>query len=105
MTEEQLKLRNKLRRTEHEFHYDAGHGWLKVSIKDIIILGIRNDISGYSYKDRDYAYLEEDRDAGIYLSKLFPEGFFSEAFKQFDIYIKEISDGDYSPIRSYLNYM
>jgi hypothetical protein len=41
---------------------DSGHGWLKVPIEFIN----PEDYSGFSYKDEDFAYLEEDQDAADY---------------------------------------
>ena len=32
-------------------HDDAGHGWLEVSIEDLIDLNIQNKISNFSYID------------------------------------------------------
>lgn len=48
-------------------HVDPGHGWLKVRQDDLIALGIANNISAYSYRRGIYAYLEEDRDAVIFV--------------------------------------
>lgn len=49
-------------------HYsDPGHGWCQASKRVIELLAIADQISRYSYQDNDYAYLEEDRDAGIFL--------------------------------------
>jgi hypothetical protein len=44
------------------FYQDPGHGWLKVPIELLERLGIAEDISTYSYRYQDYAYLEEDCD-------------------------------------------
>ena len=49
------------------FHEDGGHGWLQVPHGLIKSLGIGKEISSYSYKDKNFAYLEEDDD----LSKFF----------------------------------
>lgn len=48
---------------------DPGHGWLVVPVKDIAQLGIAQEISGYSYLSPrgSKAYLEEDRDAPIFV--------------------------------------
>lgn len=48
---------------------DAGHGWLRVPIKDVIALGIERDITEYSYINDGYVYLEEDCDAILFASK------------------------------------
>jgi len=49
------------------FHTDPGHGWVAVPFKDIVELGIQNDISGYSYVKGKTAYLEEDCDAAVFI--------------------------------------
>lgn len=41
---------------------DPGHGWLRVPLAELDALGIRNQISSYSYTKGDNAYLEEDCD-------------------------------------------
>ena len=49
-----------------DYHSDPAHGWLKVRQDDLIALGVANDISAYSYRRAQYAYLEEDRDVTIF---------------------------------------
>jgi len=99
-------LKNRLRRTEHTYHEDAGHAWLKVPKSVIIMFGIADKITGYSYEYAGQVYLEEDQDAITYLKALFSEGLNTETYKQFhQLYIKEINDGDESNIRSLPNYM
>lgn len=44
---------------------DPRHGWLRVRLSTL--RPIAGEISAYSYADFDYAYLEEDRDAGKWL--------------------------------------
>jgi hypothetical protein len=44
---------------------DSGHGWLKVRLGYVYGL----DISGYSYMDNQFAYLEEDCDAQVFYKK------------------------------------
>ena len=46
-----------------DFYSDPSHGWLKVTRKELIELGIETQISGYSYQKGDAVYLEEDSDA------------------------------------------
>jgi hypothetical protein len=77
------------------FHSDAGHGWLEVDIADLKAYGIEDEISSYSYIKGDKAYLEEDRDASLYLRKLEEAGIiprFHEFYR------------DHSPIRNYNSY-
>lgn len=49
------------------FHADGGHAWLKVSNKNILKSGIKNEISRCSYMTNTHTYLEEDCDAELYL--------------------------------------
>ncbi|MBA7607034.1 hypothetical protein ES703_14186 [subsurface metagenome] len=46
-----------------DFYNDPGHAWLKVTRKELVELGIEQQISGYSYQKGDAVYLEEDSDA------------------------------------------
>lgn len=77
-----------------DFHYDAGHGWLKVHVYDARDVGLDvEDFTAYSYKQGDHLYLEEDCDAGRFLLA------WEKALRKFDI--NSIDDGYNSPIRSY----
>jgi hypothetical protein len=51
-----------------DFYHDPGHGWIKVPMAETIEL----DISPYSYMslDGEWAYLEEDMDAGTFIKSL-----------------------------------
>ncbi|MFH2109952.1 MAG: hypothetical protein ABIJ47_01690 [Candidatus Bathyarchaeota archaeon] len=60
----------KTRSESYDFYSDPGHGWLRVPIKRLEELGIADDISNASYVKGGYAYLEEDRDATIFLHTL-----------------------------------
>ena len=56
-------------------HYcDPGHGWMKVSRKSLAELNLLEKISGYSYQNGDYVYLEEDCDASLYFDCLDAKG-------------------------------
>lgn len=46
---------------------DPGHGWLKVPVKLIAELGIKDSITGYSHMSLTHVYLEEDKDAGTFI--------------------------------------
>lgn len=46
---------------------DPGHGWVKVPKRMIVELGIADKISRYSYQRGEFAYLEEDMDAGSFI--------------------------------------
>lgn len=52
---------------KYDFYSDPGHGWLKVERKELVELGIENQISGYSYQKGDFVYLEEDGDASKFM--------------------------------------
>lgn len=47
------------------FFSDSGHGWLRVPLSEL--RGLSIDISDCSYRDKQYAYLEEDCDAPAYI--------------------------------------
>jgi hypothetical protein len=77
-----------------DFHYDAGHGWLKVHVYDARDVGLdAEDFTAYSYRNGEHLYLEEDCDAGRFLLA------WEKALRKFDI--NSIDDGYNSPIRSY----
>ena len=100
------KAIHSLRNTEHYYHSDAGHAWLKVPKALLVTLGIADKITGYSYEYLDQAYLEEDQDAVLYMKTLFPMGFDSGMYKIFrQMYIREINDGDESNIRNFKRYV
>lgn len=50
------------------FHTDPGHGWVEVPLNLLDSVIEREKISGYSYKDESYAYLEEDCDAARFIN-------------------------------------
>lgn len=62
-----------LKEMPHVFYHDPGHGWLEVQYNDLIVLDIEGLISGFSYKNGNNVYLEEDMDAGTYIDALFGE--------------------------------
>ena len=47
---------------KYTFFEDPGHGWLQVPIAELQALGIAGQISSYSYRRGEFAYLEEDCD-------------------------------------------
>lgn len=49
---------------------DPGHGWIKVKKSMIHDLGLTEEISSFSYQYGEYAFLEEDRDAGLFIHAL-----------------------------------
>jgi len=50
----------------YQFFGDPGHGWLKVSMVELIRLGIIDKVTSYSYKRNGFAYLEEDCDLALF---------------------------------------
>lgn len=57
------------RPTELRWYNDPGHGWLAVTVRELLDSGVASDVSRYSYHDAQTAmvYLEEDCDAARYL--------------------------------------
>lgn len=47
-------------------HEDPGHAWGEVPIKLLRELGIADQISAFSYRRGDLAYLEEDCDLSLF---------------------------------------
>ena len=81
---------------ERKFYSDPGHGWVAVKLKELYELGIMNEISSYSYYKGKTAYLEEDRDYGVYAHALARQG---------KTLMPKVKNSDKSsPIRSYNRY-
>lgn len=57
------------------FLFDPGHGWLRVPLADIALLGLEEAITPYSYIQGQYAYLEEDCDCPRYLETRAAQGY------------------------------
>ena len=77
-------------------HSDAGHGWLAVKLADLEMLGIKTDITEYSYVKGKTAYLEEDKDATTYIEAMKSKGI--------DVIVRQGPPRDRSPIRSFKSY-
>ena len=56
------------------FHSDTGHGWLAVKRTEVEALGIASKISPFSYQKGKTVYLEEDVDAGLFLTAMKDKG-------------------------------
>jgi hypothetical protein len=65
------ETKRKLRTTPHHFYGDPSHGWLKVRVSHLKVLGIFGAITGFSYRADGDVYLEEDLDAQTYINALF----------------------------------
>lgn len=72
-----------------EFISDPGHAWLRVPIKLLEDWNIDILISEYSYRTREFAYLEEDCDAGVFINEAKKRGF---EYKIVDKYIEDFRD-------------
>lgn len=84
-------------------HEDAGHGWLAVPRALLKLLQIEDKISGYSYQRGDTVYLEEDLDAGTFVSAFLEyHGKKPNDYSAFNC--THHNDGDSSPIRNYARY-
>lgn len=75
---------------------DPQHAWAKVLKKELITLGIANDISIFSYERGKFAYLEEDCDLSRYVNALKSKGI--------EYRFKEKYTNRQSRIRNYYRY-
>ncbi len=80
----------------YTFYEDGGHGWLEVGAAMCRQLKLQGKISGYSYGRNDKLYLEEDRDAGVFIDAYNLEiGGFDEGK------VKRVYHDGQSPVRNY----
>ena len=56
------------------FICDPSHGWGEVPMSLIDELGIGGEISNYSFRKGDKAYLEEDCDLSLFLNRMEERG-------------------------------
>ena len=78
------------------YYQDPGHGWVRVSVGLLHGLKIAEDISAYSYRREDYAYLEEDCDLSRLMAAAQAAGI--------TIKLKQFHTNKTSKIRSYRSY-
>lgn len=54
-----------------EIYSDPDHAWFKVPMEEIEELGIRDQITTFSYmsSDQKYGFLEEDQDGPLFVKK------------------------------------
>jgi len=83
--------------SEHTYLTDAGHGWLSVTLRELKILGIENDISDYSYQSGGEVYLEHDFDA-----PLFENAMLEKLNQKLNIVHEDC--GQYCVVRGYYRY-
>ena len=82
----------------YDYYQDKSHGWLKVSLKELVDLDIHKNISKYSYINKLFVYLEEDSDAPKFIKAKKDLGV--------DIKVREhVARERYSKIRSYFSYI
>lgn len=79
-----------------KFYIDPGHGWFAVKRAKLEEFGIADKISAFSYERGKTVYLEEDRDADLFLKELIAAGV------EYEIVAKYSNAR--SPIRSYDSY-
>ena len=81
---------------EIKFLSDPGHGWLRVPLQLLNDWNISNKISDYSYKTTNFAYLEEDCDASIFIDEAKKRNYkYSinyKLIKDFDYYLKSVGN-------------
>jgi hypothetical protein len=83
---------------------DGGHGWGKVALRDLLKLGIADQISTFSYyrphsniaNFETFVYLEEDCDLGIYVNAMKANGI--------TVTFKEYHSNKLSKLRSYARF-
>jgi len=78
------------------YYQDPGHGWARVPMRVLHALKIVGDISPYSYRRNDYAYLEEDCDLSRLMTAAQAAGIV--------IRLKEFNCNKQSKIRSYQSF-
>lgn len=79
-----------------KIYSDPGHGWVRVSMGLLHGLKIADQISRYSYRRDDYAYLEEDGDLGLLLA--------AAKAAEIEIKLRSFHTNKQSKIRSYSPY-
>ena len=88
-----------------KFHHDAGHGWLEVEKQELERFNLADKISQYSYVNGNKVYLEEDRDAGLFLKELAKGSEKGELTSSWcEVNVTEVDNGDRSNIRGMERY-
>jgi len=59
---------------EYTYYTDPGHGWLAVAMEELELLGIKDQVSNYSYRKDGIAYLEEDCDMALFMNAMASKG-------------------------------
>ena len=79
---------------QRNFHCDPGHAWMAVPLDELMELDIAKHMSAYSYFKSGIVYLEEDRDAPIYLDAVKRKG-------EYTVKVMERHTNRQSQIRNY----
>jgi len=78
---------------ELTFLSDPGHGWLRVPMKLLEDWNIDILITEYSYRTKEFAFLEEDCDASVFIDEAKKRNYkFVTRYtiiKDFDVYLKK----------------
>lgn len=70
--------------TTFPFYADPGHGWLKVSKRQLEMVGLTPDsFTPYSYKRGNSFFLEEDDDASLFIQSWVKSGRTKYGFKTY----------------------
>lgn len=80
-----------------KYYQDPGHGWLAVKTNLLIILGIADKITQFSYQKGSTTYLEEDQDMSVFMDAYAAKYGAEPA-------IQETQHSNNSPIRNYPRY-
>ena len=88
----------------YDMYHDPGHGWLKVPIRYLSVLGIVDKVSKYSYCKGGFAYLEEDCDAGLFLNTLQSRGIVEDLEHLTMFGITHHYSNETSPIKGYTRF-
>ena len=77
------------------YHTDPGHGWVEVPMHELHRLGIAGKITSHSYRQGETAFLEEDRDATLFIETLRAQGLEVKLVPRYQ---------EVTPIRRYSHY-
>jgi hypothetical protein len=78
-------------------YVDPGHAWVKVPMTLLVSLQIANNITRFSYRKNDHAYLEEDCDLATFVRA------YRNTYNVNPQFVERCSNRD-SRIRSYPSY-
>lgn len=88
--DEVADTKRRLRNQPITYWTDNQHGWFEVSYTDLVILNVHLLISGYSYRNRDEVYLEEDSDIVHFIKAIFGDSYGNDpAFHVWKSQVKE----------------